>query len=105
MEKQSLKLEEQIITALKTVYDPEIPVSIYDLGFIYAIEINDQQQVLIRMTLTAPACPAADFIVEDVRMKIESIPGVCGVEVELVFDPPWDKDRMSEEAQLELGFL
>jgi FeS assembly SUF system protein len=90
---------------LKTVYDPEIPVNIYDLGLIYKIDLNEDGHLTIDMTLTAPNCPAVDFIVEDVRMKTASVEGVNSVDVEIVFDPPWDKDMMSEEAQLELGFL
>jgi FeS assembly SUF system protein len=100
-----LKIEEDIVKMLKTVYDPEIPVNIYDLGLIYKVDVDDGGNVKIEMTLTAPNCPAADFILEDVKMKIESIEGVKSVDVDIVFDPPWDKDMMSEEAQLELGFL
>jgi FeS assembly SUF system protein len=105
MENSLLVLEEEIVKMLKTVYDPEIPVNIYDLGLIYEVEADDDKNVLITMTLTAPACPAADFIIEDVRMKIESIEGVKNVKVELVFEPEWHKDMMSEVAKLELGFL
>ena len=94
-----------IIERLKDVYDPEIPVNIYDLGLIYKIDLNEDGHLTIDMTLTAPNCPAVDFIVEDVRMKTASVEGVNSVDVEIVFDPPWDKDMMSEEAQLELGFL
>lgn len=90
---------------LRTVFDPEIPVNIYDLGLIYGINPNDDGTVDIDMTLTAPNCPAVDFIVEDVIMKVESVEGVTKVNVNIVFDPPWDKDMMSEEAKLELGFL
>jgi FeS assembly SUF system protein len=90
---------------LKTVYDPEIPVNIYDLGMIYKIEIPTKGDVTVDMTFTAPNCPAADFILEDVRMKLESVEGVENLTINLVFDPPWDKDMMSEEAKLELGFL
>ena len=90
---------------LRTVYDPEIPVNIYDLGLIYKIDAKDDGSVDIDMTLTAPNCPAVDFIVEDVIMKVESVENVTKVNVNIVFDPPWDKDMMSEEAQLELGFL
>ena len=98
-------LEEQIVGMLKTVYDPEIPVSIYDLGLIYGVAIDEAQNVAISMTLTAPACPAADFIMEDVIMKVESIPGVKSVDVKIVFEPEWHPGLMSEEAKLELGFL
>ena len=90
---------------LKTVYDPEIPVNVYDLGLIYKINVDEEKNVSIDMTLTAPNCPASDFLLEDVRMKVGSIDGVKNVEVNLVFEPEWDKDMMSEEAKLELGFL
>lgn len=100
-----LALEEKIVTMLKTVYDPEIPVNVYDLGLIYNLEIDDNQNVTIDMTLTAPSCPMADFIVEDVEQKVASVEGVKTVKVNLVFEPEWDKIRMSEEAMLELGML
>lgn len=100
-----LQTEEQIVRMLKTVYDPEIPVNIYDLGLIYSVDVADDSNVTITMTLTAPNCPAADFILEDVRLKVESIPEVKNVVVNLTFDPEWNKDMMSEEAKLELGFL
>ena len=90
---------------LKTVYDPEIPVNIYDLGLIYKIDVTDNNDAILDMTLTAPNCPAADFIMEDVRQKIESIEEIQTATVNLVFEPEWDKDMMSEEAKLELGFL
>ena len=105
MNNEFLQLEEKIVKMLKTVYDPEIPVNIYDLGLVYKVDIDEQQNVRLDMTLTAPNCPAADFIVEDVRMKIESIEGVKSVEVNLVVEPEWDRDMMTEEAKLELGFL
>lgn len=100
-----LKQEEKIIAMLKTVYDPEIPVNIYDLGLIYKIDLQDDGEVVLDMTLTAPNCPAADFIMEDVRQKVDSVEGVTSSVVNLVFEPEWDKDMMSEEAKLELGFL
>lgn len=100
-----LKTEEKIIAMLKTVYDPEIPVNIYDLGLIYKIDLQDDGEVVLDMTLTAPNCPAADFIMEDVRQKVDSVEGVTSSVVNLVFEPEWDKDMMSEEAKLELGFL
>ena len=100
-----LKIEEGIIRMLKTVYDPEIPVDIYNLGLVYSIVVCDDGTVKIDMTLTAPNCPASDFIFEDVSMKVGSIDGVTSVETNLVFEPEWDKDMMSEEAKLELGFL
>ncbi|MEI8273016.1 MAG: iron-sulfur cluster assembly protein [Paludibacter sp.] len=100
-----LEKEEQIVRMLKTVFDPEIPVNIYDLGLIYKIDLADDGLLTIEMTLTAPNCPAVDFIVEDVRMKVASVEGVTNVDVNIVFEPAWDKSMMSEEAQLELGFL
>ena len=100
-----LEKEERIVRMLRMVYDPEIPVNIYDLGLIYKIDAKDDGSVDIDMTLTAPNCPAVDFIVEDVIMKVESVENVTKVNVNIVFYPPWDKDMMSEEAQLELGFL
>ena len=99
------EIEEKIVAMLKTVFDPEIPVNVYDLGLIYKIDVADSGEATIDMTLTAPNCPAADFIMEDVRQKIESIDGVTSVTINLVFEPEWDKDMMSEEAKLELGFL
>lgn len=102
---EKLKIEERIVDVLKTVYDPEIPVDIYNLGLIYRIDLHDDGILEVDMTLTAPNCPAADFIVEDVRTKLEGIEGVKDARVSLVFDPEWDKDMMTEEAKLELGFL
>ena len=102
---EKLKIEERIVEVLKTVYDPEIPVDIYNLGLIYRIELHDDGTLDVDMTLTAPNCPAADFIVEDVRIKLDGVPGVTETKVNLVFDPEWDKDMMSEEAKLELGFM
>ena len=104
-EKKRLEIEENIVKMLKTVYDPEIPVDIYNLGLVYSIVVCDDGTVKIDMTLTAPNCPASDFIFEDVSMKVGSIDGVTSVETNLVFEPEWDKDMMSEEAKLELGFL
>ena len=100
-----LKIEERIIDMLKTVYDPEIPVNVYDLGLIYKIDLQDDGELTIDMTLTAPNCPAAEFIMEDVRQKVESVDGVKAAQVNLVFEPERDKDMMTEEAKLELGFL
>ena len=100
-----LQIEERIIAMLKTVFDPEIPVNVYDLGLIYKIDLQDDGEAVIDMTLTAPNCPAADFIMEDVRQKIGSVEGVTQATVNLVFEPEWDKDMMSEEAKLDLGFL
>lgn len=101
----TFEIEEKVVAMLKTVYDPEIPVNVYDLGLIYKIDVADNSEVTIDMTLTAPNCPAADFIMEDIRQKIESIDGVENAIINLVFEPEWDKDMMSEEAKLELGFL
>lgn len=98
-------MEEKIVKMLKTVYDPEIPVNVYDLGLIYKIDLDDNACLRLDMTLTAPNCPAADFILEDIRMKLESIEGIKSVDVNLVFEPKWNQDMMTEEAKLELGFL
>lgn len=97
--------EEKIVAMLKTVFDPEIPVNVYDLGLIYRIDVADSGDVVIEMTLTAPNCPAADFIMEDVRQRVDSIESVTSTTINLVFEPEWDRDMMSEEAKLELGFL
>lgn len=102
---EKLLIEEKIVKMLKTVYDPEIPVNVYDLGLIYAIDLSDDGALRVDMTLTAPNCPAANFIVEDVRIKLESVEGVKSVDVNIVFEPEWNQDMMSEEAKLELGFL
>ena len=99
-----LQTEEEALRMLKTVFDPEIPVNVYDLGLIYKIEIEGTT-CKIEMTLTAPGCPAADFLVEDIRQKVGSVEGIEQVDVNIVFEPEWTKDRMSEEAKLELGFL
>ncbi|MBQ9200885.1 MAG: DUF59 domain-containing protein [Bacteroidales bacterium] len=100
-----LKIEEEIVRMLRTVYDPEIPVNIYDLGLVYKVDVGEDGAVRIDMTLTAPSCPMADYILEDVRQKVENIEGVKSVDVQLVFEPEWDKDMMSEEAKLELGMM
>ncbi|MBR5277141.1 MAG: DUF59 domain-containing protein [Bacteroidaceae bacterium] len=102
---EKFQLEQKIVSMLRTVYDPEIPVDIYELGLIYRIEVKDEGLVEIDMTLTAPNCPAADFMMEDVRQKVESISGVTKLDLNLVFEPEWSQDLMSEEAKLELGFL
>ena len=102
---QHLALEEKVVEILRTVFDPEIPVDIYSLGLIYGIDLDDSGDLSIDMTLTAPNCPAADFIIEDARIKLESIEGINCVNIILVFEPEWNKDMMSEEAKLELGFL
>ena len=98
-------LTERIIAALRTVHDPEIPVNIYDLGLIYRIEPKDQNMVEIDMTLTAPGCPVAGEMLKWVETAVGSVEGIGTVDVNLVFDPPWDKSRMSEDVQLELGLI
>ncbi len=102
---QHLKIEEKVVEMLRTVYDPEIPVDIYSLGLVYRIDLSNSGELTVDMTLTAPNCPMADFILEDVRMKLESIEGVKSVTVNIVFEPEWTQDMMSEEAKLELGLL
>ena len=104
-QQEKSQIEERIVDVLKTVYDPEIPVNIYDLGLIYKIDLSDDGTLDLDMTFTAPSCPAADFIIEDVRTKVEAVNGVKSANVNMVFEPEWDKDMMSEEAKLELGFL
>ncbi len=103
-QEEKLNIEGRIVDVLKTVYDPEIPVDIYSLGLIYKIDLHDDGALDVDMTLTAPACPAADFIMEDVRLKLDTLEGVKSVTVNLVFEPEWDKSMMSEEARVELGF-
>ncbi len=103
-QKERTQIEERIVDVLKTVYDPEIPVDIYNLGMIYKIDVQDDYTVEMDMTFTAPNCPAADFILEDVRTKVESVEGVKSANVNLVFEPAWDQSMMSEEARVELGF-
>lgn len=103
--RDELEIQTDIVKTLKGIYDPEIPVNIYDLGLIYEIDVDDNRKVIITMTLTAPNCPLADQVVEEVHDKIAQIEGVTDVEVRLTFDTPWDKSRMSDEAMLELGFL
>ena len=103
-QEEKTRIEERIVDVLKTVYDPEIPVNIYDLGMIYKIDVHDDETVDLDMTFTAPNCPAADFILEDVRTKLESVDGVKSANVNLVFEPVWDQSMMSEEARVELGF-
>ncbi len=102
---KKLALEEKVVAMLRTVFDPEIPVSIYDLGLVYKIDIDDDANLTVDMTLTAPSCPAADFLIDDARIKLESIEGLNSVAINLVFEPEWNQDMMSEEAKLELGFL
>ena len=105
-EKQDIfKLETDIVNILKSTYDPEIPVNIYDLGLIYDIDIDEQNHVKITMTLTAPNCPVADLLPQEIKERISAIPEVTGVDVNLVFDPPWNQSMMSEEALFDLGML
>ena len=101
---EKTNIEEKIVDVLKTVYDPEIPVNIFDLGMIYKIDVKVNHTVDLDMTFTAPNCPAADFILEDVRSKVESLDGITACVVNLVFEPAWDQSMMSEEARVELGF-
>lgn len=102
---EKLKIEEKIVEYLRTVVDPEIAVDIYSLGLVYKIDLADDGALNIDMTLTAPNCPMADFIMEDVNQKMASIQGVTSVNVNLVYEPEWNKDMMSDEAKLELGFM
>jgi FeS assembly SUF system protein len=99
------QIRDKVDEALRTVFDPEIPVNIVELGLVYKTEIQDAGRVMVIMTLTAPGCPVAGSIIEEVTQKIEAIEGVNTADVRLTFDPPWSKDMMSEEAKLELGFL
>ena len=105
MEDNFLQLESEIVRTLKNIFDPEIPVNVYDLGLIYEVDVDDDNSVTIKMTLTAPNCPMADKLIADVHQGVKGIEGVKEVNVNLVFDPPWDKSMMSEEALLELGLL
>ncbi len=98
-----MKLERDIIMALRQVYDPEIPVNVYDLGLIYEVKVDEEHNVYIKMTLTAPNCPMADYVMEQVKTAIEDVPGVVSATIDLVFEPVWDRSRMSEEALVELG--
>ncbi len=102
---QRLQIEDKVVAMLRTVFDPEIPVDIYSLGLVYKIDLDDDGNLAIDMTLTAPNCPAADFIVDDARIKLESIDGVKSVDKRIVFEPEWTKDMKSEEAKLDHGFL
>jgi len=104
-ERDYLAIESEIVKVLKYIYDPEIPVNIYELGLIYNIEVDENNHVEITMTLTAPNCPIADDILRNVEHQVGKVDGVKDVNVNLVFDPPWDKDMMSDEAKLELGLI
>lgn len=103
-QEEKTAIEERIVDVLRTVYDPEIPVNIYDLGLIYKVDVKKTGDVDIDMTFTAPSCPAADFILEDVRQKVDAVEGVRNATVNLVFEPAWDQRMMTEEARVELGF-
>jgi FeS assembly SUF system protein len=100
-----LRIEQDIVRTLKNIYDPEIPINIYDLGLIYEIDVEPDGTANINMTLTAPTCPVADQLLADINTQVGKIEGVKAVNVSLVFDPPWDKDMITEEALLELGLL
>jgi len=102
---EMMELETDVMNALKTVYDPEIPVDIYELGMIYEIEVDPDGVAHVVMTLTSPTCPVADSLVLEVEERVKMIPGISDADVVLTFEPPWDKSMMSEEAQLELGYL
>lgn len=104
-ESEKLKTEDRIVEVLKTVYDPEIPVNIYDLGLVYKIDLKDDGTLDVEMTLTAPGCPMADYITEDVRRKLEGIDTIKQANINLVFDPVWDESMMSDEAKTELGMM
>lgn len=104
-EQEKSKLEENVIIAIKRVYDPEIPINIFEMGLIYAIHIDDQRNVVVDMTLTSPNCPEAESIPSQVEHEVSVVPGVTSAKINLTFDPPWNKDMMSEEAKLELGFM
>ena len=99
------ELEDNIVTALKTIFDPEIPVDIYEMGLIYEVKINDEYHADVVMTLTSPSCPVAESLPAEVEEKVASVEGVTSAKVELTWEPAWEKDMMSEEAQLELGFM
>jgi FeS assembly SUF system protein len=105
MENEIIKLENKVVEMLKTIYDPEIPVDIFELGLIYEVRIDEDKNVDIDMTLTSPNCPVAESMPKEVEDKVSTVEGVLSAKVNIVFDPPWDRDMMSEEAKLELGFL
>ena len=105
MEQEIIKLENTVVEVLKTIYDPEIPVDVFELGLIYEVRIDEDKNVTIEMTLTSPNCPVAESMPKEVEDKVAAIDGITSAKVNIVFDPPWDKDMMSEEAKLELGFL
>lgn len=100
-----MQTEVQIVRVLRNIYDPEIPVNIYDLGLIYEVSIDEAGKAMILMTLTAPGCPMVDELIAEIHEKVGELEGIAGVEVKLTFNPPWNRDMMSDEAKLELGFL
>lgn len=104
-EDEKKQLEDRVIDALKTVYDPEIPVDVYELGLIYEVNVQDNAHVDVKMTLTSPSCPVAESMPNEVEQKVGQTFGVSSAKVELTFEPPWDRTMMSEAAQLELGFM
>jgi len=99
------EIEKNIVCALKTVFDPEIPVNVYDLGLIYKIEVSEKFDIEIDMTLTAPNCPMVDQLIEDIRNAVKTVDNVRGVSINIVFDPPWSQDMLSDEAKLDIGLL
>jgi len=105
MTKEQLVIKNEAVEKIKTIYDPEIPVNIFELGLVYEVTVKDNKDVHVLMTLTAPACPAAEILPEEVQEKVGSVEGVEEVEVEITFEPPWDMEMMSDEAKLELGFM
>ena len=104
-EKTIIELETEIVRVLKNIYDPEIPVNIYDLGLIYEVDVDEDKNVLLTMTLTAPNCPVADHLISDINRQLNEIEGVKKATVNVTFDPPWDESMMTDEAKLELGLL
>jgi len=102
---EKLEIETRLVGVLKSIFDPEIPVNIYDLGLIYSIDVDDNKTAHITMTLTAPNCPMAEELIEEVKYKVSGIKGIKETDLKLTFNPPWDKSMLSEEAKLELGFL
>lgn len=104
-EKTIIDIEAEIVRVLKNIYDPEIPVNLYDLGLIYEIDVDDDRNVTITMTLTAPNCPVADGLLDDVQRQVQAVEGINKATVNLTFDPPWDQTMLSDEAKLELGLM
>lgn len=102
---KNTELAQRVVDEIKTCFDPEIPVDIWELGLIYEIDLNDENELAVKMTLTSPNCPAAESLPAEVKTKLEQLPGIKSVKLDLTFEPPWDKNMMSEVAQLELGFM